>query len=200
MAEDEELVAMKANLYEERACRKEGEENLVASKANAADQHRHGDKAVLKAGEMEEKVEMLMSEVEAMRGSWRRSEQSSMPQRDRSWQPSECSTKSFLRKYRCRHLQPLKSPTPAWDTNATASAGDSAIPAIPAPAVSAPAIAEVGPAAPIFTISRRTYFVTSRSENPPRPPQPLHPPRHQLPRHCVLFDVFQDSGNSIRAY
>ena len=69
MAEDEELVAMKANLYEERACRKEGEENLVASKANAADQHRHGDKAVLKAGEMEEKVEMLMSEVEAMRGS-----------------------------------------------------------------------------------------------------------------------------------
>ncbi len=52
-AKNEELVAVKADLDDERACRKGGEENLVASKTNVATQRRRGDKAVLKAGEME---------------------------------------------------------------------------------------------------------------------------------------------------
>ena len=167
VAKDEELVAMKANLYEERACPKEGEENLVASKANAANQRRHADKAVLKAGEMEEKVEMLMSEVKAMRGA--------VEAKREELNDSKASELAAQRKldqelFAQVPLPPSPAPqepeeAPAWVNNAAASASDPSIPAIPASTVSTSTTADIDPAASIITIPRRTCFLTSRSEN-----------------------------------
>lgn len=52
---DGELAAIKADLDNERASRKEGEANLAASRTNVAYEHRRGETADDKAGEMEER-------------------------------------------------------------------------------------------------------------------------------------------------